>query len=335
MSGPTKMPKTVAVLGWYGHKNFGDDIILEGLRQLFHGWDLRVFSNDNKGVYPLIDFGAVNKCDLFVLGGGELINRTCLLMENPSIFNRDTTSLMYRIYGRTPLGKRSWVHRIKIPKIILGCGVNIENPNELNHWTINDLKQFDYIGLRDNASVNILKAFQNIRPKVHLFNDLAFSAVTFNPPQHIPTGKAAVIPTDRFSFSDKGILSNNIAVKSASWLKESLQGYGKTVFLAFGEQDNSDLETCKELMKTARNSEVISYSQLTLPKVLNLLSSCKKVFPYRLHGLILSFLAGAKYEFYPYHRKLQRVHDTLAGRTPIDIRVEQRKCFDAIMEKLT
>ena len=64
--------------------------------------------------------------------------------------------------------------KIKIPKIILGCGVNAISPNELSPNVIQDLEQFSYIGLRDNTSLNILKAIPRLKGKVDLFHDLAF-----------------------------------------------------------------------------------------------------------------------------------------------------------------
>ena len=79
--------KSVAILNWGGHGNFGDEIMLEGLRQLFQGWQIQVVSDNDKSTYPKIDFDAVNKCDLFVLGGGELINADRLFFALPSYFH--------------------------------------------------------------------------------------------------------------------------------------------------------------------------------------------------------------------------------------------------------
>ena len=86
----------------------GDSVMLEGLRQLFQGWQINVMSDNDKSTYPKIDFEAVNKCDLFVLGGGELINADHLFFALPQHFH---------------LIPDSWVQKIEIPKIILGlCG---------------------------------------------------------------------------------------------------------------------------------------------------------------------------------------------------------------------
>ena len=229
-------------MSWAGHGNFGDELILEGLRTLFKDWQIQPFTNDSAGAYPQIDFDMVNKCDLFVLGGGELINSKFLWMPAPSKFFPPLTRRI-RLYARTPFARRSWIRHIKIPKIILGCGVDVEKPEDISSNVVRDLEQFSYIGLRDNASVNILKSFPQLKDKVGLFYDLVY-AVNFN-------------------------------VRIAEYLA--------------------------------------------------------KVFPCRLHGLILAHISGVPYTFPFYHRKVKRVHDTIKGLTPEKIRQTQKDELAKIM----
>jgi polysaccharide pyruvyl transferase WcaK-like protein len=249
-------------------------------------------------------------------------------MESPNIFNtKNPYSLANKVYGRTPFAKYSWVNKIKIPKAVLGCGVNAESPGELSRWNIKGLEQFDFIGLRDNNSVNILRAYPQLQSKVHLFFDLAYAI-----PQNILSGNkknhAVVIPTDRFSFGDYGVRKNNIAVNSIFWLEKKLQSFDKTTFLAFGEQDNDDYKTCRILANSVKCSEILSYNELTLPKVIEILSESSMVYPYRLHGLILSHIVGSKFEFYPYHWKLQRVYETIKNLSPKEIQLKQKEMFN-------
>ena len=311
----------VAVYCWAGHQNFGDELILEGMKKLFKGWQVVVMSNEEpvKGSYPLIDFGKVNECDLFVLGGGELIQRSWL-------FSKISNCRFY------PFKKQSWIHQIKIPKMILGCGVNAESACELSKYTVGGLEQFGYIGLRDNVAVNILQSFPQLTRKVHLFYDLAFALDTPKFCWRPKNNTAVVVPTDRFNFGDYGVRETEISVKSEKWLNSRLQSYDKTVFLAFGKQDNDDYETCKELSRGVSNVEVLRCEKLSLPKVLDIISKASMVFPYRLHGLILSYIVGAPYEFYPYHWKLKRVHDTISGLNIDFIQKKQKECFEEAKE---
>ncbi len=295
--------------------------MLEGLRQLFQGWQIHVMSDNDKSTYPKINFDTVNNCDLFVLGGGELIN---------------TTHLFFALPQHLHLIPDSWVQKIEIPKIILGCGVNAENVNQLKPHVIKDLEKFSYIGLRDTTSVKILNSIPKLKGKVDLFYDTSFAIDTNGLSWQHTKDMAIVMPTDRYTDrSDRGIREFNVAIKSQVWLKHKLAPYAKTVFLPFGQEDNDDFETCKTLLSCANNGEILPPNQVTLPKVLNLISECACVFPYRLHGLILSFMLGAKYEFYPYHRKLNRMHETLTGCNPEAIRIKQRKRFNEIVEAAT
>ncbi len=60
-----------------------------------------------------------------------------------------------------------------------------------------------------------------------------------------------------------------------------------------------------------------------------------KLFPFKLHGLILAHMAGVPYTFYPYHRKLQRVCDTVAGVSLEEIRRRQKESFDELTETIS
>lgn len=303
------MIRKVAVLGYYGHRNFGDELILAGLRQLFKPCELVVFQTNHH-----LDYESVNACDLFVLGGGELINT-------------------HSLFGRHSRWQRSWVKHIIIPKVILGCGVNCETPTAITPGVKNDLERFSYIGVRDHVSLDILLQIPRLAGKVHLFHDLALSldlaGATWKPEGHV----AVVIPTDRFTRKhDRGIRCLNIVRASRSWLSNNLATYDNTVFLAFGAEDNDDYLSCQQLAHG--NSEILSVEHLTLDKVVTLMAHSAKVFTYRLHGLLLSFLVGVPYDFYPYHWKLQRVHDTIKHRTVEAIQAQQKSRFKEMLENV-
>jgi polysaccharide pyruvyl transferase WcaK-like protein len=235
--------RKLAVLGWYGHGNFGDELILEGLRELFTGWQVIVYANDFSSAYPFLDFDAVNKCDLFVLGGGELISPKNLFLPSAGLFRFKPHSVLWRLYAHTRFAFPPWVYRIKIPKVILGCGVN---GNYVEQKVVRELEQFSYIGVRDNEATKILKPHLTLRSKVHLFYDLAFAL-------------------------------------------------------------NINEETCKFLAK---------------------------VFPFKLHGLILARMAGVDYAGKFYHPKVGRVYDTIKNLTAQQIRTTQKARFTELMANL-
>ena len=314
--------QTVAVLGYYGQGNFGDDLILEGLRTLFKGWEMQVYSTVTGGAYPTLDYNKANKSDLFIVGGGELIHKDCLAQPTPCRFKFKNHSLAYKLYNRTFLAHLPYLKHIKTRKVLLGCGVDAE---ELNWNVKKDLQQFSFIGLRDTTSMQTLKKIPELTDKIHLFHDLAFQ---LTPPK--PTKKsdyAAVIPTHREGLSLES---------SEQWLKENVTGYRKAWLIPFGKNDNDDYTTARVLSPTlflaGVRSEFMLPSQVNFTAVCNLLSGAKEVFTYRLNGLILAYMLGVPCRFYPYHPKLNRVHDTLTGVCPDVIRREQQKTLNIIME---
>lgn len=277
----------------------GDAFVLEGLKTLFSGCEFKVFSNEETKEYPKLNFDEVNKCDLFILGGGELINRDRLFVYSP------------------------WVHNVTIPKIILGCGVNVEKPKQIKREVIRDLEQFSYIGLRDHVACNILSSVPSLKNKVDLFYDTAF-AIDISNYKRAPLDYIAVFPTDRFNRKcDEGIREFKMGEKSGSWLWQQLAPYKNKVFVPLGSEDNNDYFTCEELI-----SFHAPFWKIVVPKktsdVLEVIAGANQVVAYRLHALILAFMFGAPYSFYPYHWKLQRVHDTISNISLCQIRIKQR-----------
>jgi len=204
---------------------------------------MKVFTSDFASVYPFMDFDEVNKCDLFVLGGGELISPNHLFLPSRSLFKFKYRSDLYRLYSHTPFAFPRWVHRIKIPKVILGCGVN---GSHINSQVVEELEQFSYIGLRDNTAVEIVKKHPTLAGKTHLFYDLAF-ALRMSP------------------------------------------------------------ESCRLLAR---------------------------VFPFKLHGLILSHMAGTSFSGKFYHSKVGRVYDTIQGVTVEEIHENQKASVGGIIDAL-
>lgn len=325
--------RKVAILGWYGHQNFGDELMLKGLSRLFRGWEIVSMSNTDTETVAAVNFEEVNKCDLFVLGGGELIETNRLFIHTPSFCGVRIPRLVHRVMNRTNIFNNiSWVHKIRIPKVILGCGVNVAHASELKKEVIAELEQFDYIGLRDQTSVEILKTISTLKNKVHLFYDASFSAVCKkNSSTYHAEKTAVVIPTDRFTYSDRGVQQTHMAFQSKKRLKERLKPYDKAMFLPFGQEDNDDYVTCQLLAECAENSEIISPAKLNFQTVIDYLESSEVVFSYRLHGLILSFILGKRFEYCPYHWKLNRVYETIKDLTPNEIRYKQQKQFELML----
>lgn len=308
------MPKEnrkVTIIGWYGHQNLGDELMLEGLRQLFKDWHITVMSNTPSAdaKYPMFNADIANESDLILLGGGELIQRDRLFLEP------------------------KWTDSIKetVPKFILGCGINAQKYSQLSASMLRELEKFCFIGLRDRYSLNILNnsPAHNYTNRLNLFYDPAFS-IDIGQVKPIDTGKRLVIiaPTDRINNKyDFGVTQTNFANKFAKQFREKLSFFDRVVFVAFGNEDNNDYLTCQKIASVIPNDYEIIKGTDTC-KVLQYFAGADRVYTARLHGLLLAKLFGKSCSIFSYHWKLDRAVDTLLGCNVGAIRVWQRQCLD-------
>jgi exopolysaccharide biosynthesis predicted pyruvyltransferase EpsI len=117
------------------------------------------------------------------------------------------------------------------------------------------------------------------------------------------------------------------------------------VFLPFGKEDNNDGDTCSCLFRcsgvlnnnsyTCKSADIIRDEDISLSLVIKYISEAKLVIPYRLHGLILAFIIGRNYIFYPYHQKLIKVNQTLNGHNPEAIKAWQKALFNKVINEVT
>jgi polysaccharide pyruvyl transferase WcaK-like protein len=288
----------VSILGWYNHHNIGDEAMLEGIEYLcekqYGPCEFQVFSDiDIETVQKFVE--KINQSDLFILGGGELINRSFLFINQPA-----------------------WDKDIKVRKIIVGCGLNNPDYASLQDHVKRSLRRFDYIGVRDKTALALLQQDPVLAPKVYLSfgPSIALASkhgITWKPMQ----GVAAVIPTDRTDDKrqwDEGILITNGIEHTKAHLKQQLLNdhVRLVVLVAFGGDDNDDYANCKQLEAYLKDTFTVRIVKPATPKeALEILSVCSKVYSYRLHGMVLAYSLGIPFDVYGYHRKVKRVYDTL------------------------
>lgn len=304
------------MLGWFGHQNLGDELILEGIKKLFSGWHVNVYSDTDRSSYPTLDLKAVNDSDLFVVGGGELIHRDRLFYYSPFVRHTNIPAFLHRWFSF------GWAWRVKTTKIILGCGLESKD-GFINGAVYSDLYNCQYIGIRDTWSFDRLKEAKV--KGVEFFPDLTY-ALNLKSAVKTKEDLAVVIPTNRSHLDTVN--------QSRKWLTKLLAKYREVAFIPFGRQDNDDYITCLQLSASFKNSYVLEHKDVTLEKVIELFSSCGLVVPYRLHGLILAHVLGKQFKFWPYHTKLTRMFHTVHGKTPEELMETQKLNFDRLMDKL-
>jgi polysaccharide pyruvyl transferase WcaK-like protein len=281
----------VSILGWYGHGNLGDEAMLEGIQYLtekqFGSCDFTVM---NDATFTL---EKANESDLFILGGGELINRDRLF-----------------------LNAVAWDYNIIVPKLVMGCGLNNPDYVSLQDHVKRSLRRFQFIGVRDGESYKLLREDPQLKDNVCLSLDPSLIlplkyGITWNPME----GVAAVVPTDRKTNKyDLGILATGIIDQTKQQLLDQLKrdNVHLAILLAFGGDDNDDYASCEQLAEHFKPHLSVRIVKPTSPKeALEILSACGKVYTYRLHGLVLAYALGIPFCGFGYHRKVKRNRDTL------------------------
>jgi polysaccharide pyruvyl transferase WcaK-like protein len=144
----------IGVIGWYGHRNPGDERILECLRQLFDGEQLAPTSSFEDAIARLDE---LNRCDYVLFGGGGLVlrgtGRYAELFERIEVpFSaiglgveyRDPTNqrLLDVLCERAELiHVRDAASRERLdrhPKVIAGADLTFLFPYEIADWTMED-----------------------------------------------------------------------------------------------------------------------------------------------------------------------------------------------------
>lgn len=274
----------ITVLGWYGHRNLGDEAMLEGIQHLFSEHKFTVL-NDKTSIQSIIE--KANQSDLFIIGGGELICRNRLFLPVPK-----------------------WDQTITVPKIIFGCGVNSE---PLEPHIQQSLDTYRFIGLRDNESCKTIpRAYPCLDPSLILAKKYAFKSAK-------QENMAAIIPTERNCRNyDEGIVSTSILEDSIALLRKDIEReqFKDVVLLAFGTEDNDDLETCNRLQRYLPEYNTVILKPQSPQDALDIVRHCRKTYAFRLHGLLFSWMLRVPFKCFGYHRKIKRAYDTLRSFTP-------------------
>lgn len=294
------MAKKVAVSGYYGFKNFGDELILSILtdRLKTEGADVTVFSVDPEftsktyGVKSVRTFDPLDvvktlaASDVLISGGGSLF--------------QDATSVKSVIYYSFVLGLAQLLGK---KTIIFAQGVGpLYHP--LSRFLVKNLfRHADYVSVRDEKSLNLL---QNWNINAELVPDPAYS---INVPQ---VGNEPKI----------GVQLRQFAGLDETFLQNLAEAVGKFPRI-FSLQKSLDLEVCQSFAQKT-NGEIIE------DNIIEELSRVETLVSMRFHSLIVALRAGVKCAVINYDPKVK----TLAEKYSLPL-IEFSDSADEIREKLS
>lgn len=291
------MAKKVAISGYYGFKNFGDELILSILTEKLKEYDVTVFSVNPEftaqtyGVKtartfnPLDVIKTIATTDVLISGGGSLF--------------QDATSVKSVIYYAFVLGLAQILGK---KTIIFAQGVGpLYHP--ISRFLVKHLfRKCDAVSVRDEKSLNLLHGW-GINAK--LVEDPAYSLTI--PQTEVKSGIG--VQLRQFEGVDDKFLSN---------LAAAIDGKPKV----FSLQKSLDLEVCKEFAQKT-DGEIVEKN------LIEELSRVEILVSMRFHALIVALKAGVKCAVINYDPKVK----TLAEKYSLPL-IEFSDNTDVIAEKI-
>ncbi len=285
--------KNIAVSGYYGFENFGDEAILKVLTGELkkQGYDITVFSkspqntSEKLGVNSVYTFSikevlkTIKKSDLLISGGGSLL--------------QDTTSLKSLLYYLFVIGLALFCGK---EVIIFAQGIGPINSFLGRFLTRMLLKKAKYITVRDEKSLNLLK-------KWGLSPDLVSD------------------PVWNLEIKEK-VNMNRVGIQLRSWkalsqkyitkLAESIaRNFADKELYIYSFQDALDLDLCKNFeaqLKLANpNIKTKLINKLTIDETIQSFSNLDYLIGMRYHACLLALKYGIPVLALSYDEKVEKI----------------------------
>lgn len=289
--------KRALVSGYIGFNNFGDEAIFfalsNHLKQL--GYDVSVLCNNKNEVkkrYSVKTYNykkipqilkAIINCDVLISGGGSLLqNKT----SNFSLFYYLTIIILAKLLFK------------KV--IIFAQGIEPIRGNIQTFITKNILKTADFISVRDNNSLNLLK---NWKLNAQLVSDPVYSIV--QDIEICQNKKGIIIQLRNFKGLNKNFLDDlACAIKSAK-TNETIS--------VFSFQNEIDEKICKDFIEILNNKgiEAKYIPNQTIDKTIEIVNNAKYMISTRLHGVLISHALKTKTFALIYDKKIETITEEL------------------------
>ena len=335
--------KNIAVSGYYGFENFGDEAILKVIVSELKARDygVTVFSKNPENTKNKLE---VNSVYTFSLSGiFKTLKNSDILISGGGSLLQDVTSLKSLFYYLFVIGAALF---LKNEVIIFAQGIGpINNPiGRLLTKTL--LKKCKYITVRDEKSLFRLRGW-NLKPE--LVSDPVWSLPVGN---RMPEGRVGV------QLRSWKNLSRSYLSKLA---KSVVSNFSDKDIYIYSFQDALDLEVCKnfeaelKLLKPDINTQILN--GLSIDETIESFSHLDFLIGMRYHACLLALKYGIPTLALSYDEKVEKIAKrfdlpcsflldeenfedlfvSLKELNPDKIKENARKClfnFDNIVEKI-
>lgn len=310
VAGRRKLLTCIALSGYYGFYNIGDEAILEAiirfLRRRLPEAELVVFSADpahtrrtygvesvSRTHLPSI-FRTLRRADLLISGGGGLL--------------QDVTSLRSVVYY---LGIMEMAMQMGKKVAVFAQGMGPLHHRLALHWVKRVLSRVDFVSVRDPLSGSFLSQL-GIKREIMVTADPVFSLEpasgeeikAFWAKKGLPEEKkylrigVALRPFPRETSSNAQIMET--VARACLYLEK--QHKARLIFLPFHLQ--KDLPLARQIASRLSQQSIIIDKFLTIREIMCLMGGLDLLVGMRLHALIIAAVSGVPFLALPYDPKI-------------------------------
>lgn len=280
----------VAISGYYGFKNFGDEAILSVLTshlKTIANTDITVFSSDCEftektyGVKAVKRFdlkaviNTIMSCDILISGGGSLL--------------QDVTSLKSLIYYSFIIALGLLFNK-KV--IIFAQGIGPLNSNTAKIVVKNLLKYCTYVTVRDENSQKLLK---DLGVKSELVCDPVYS-LNIKPEQ---SGDVVGIQLREFKTMNQELLQKLALLVITKFSNKKIE--------IFSLQKTQDYELSKRFEGLVKSFNPEIKTEIVEEDIINRLSSLEYLIGMRFHAVLVALKCGIKTTAINYDVKVEKI----------------------------
>lgn len=289
------MKKKLLLVGYSGHKNFGDDLLLFQAYEIFKNeFSLSIWTNvvNYESNYldkwfdeafierkSKLDFYTLSKYDLVVYFGG-------------GIFFDYKRKYSFPYYIRKILSTIKNVYLARLYKtkfVAIGIGLGPFLTKRALKVTRNFLRNFDLLAVRDHNSFKLTQGI--IKPeKIFKGYDLSFfhkKYFEFNSNPNEPIENSILICPRKFPHGEKGDIYHDRLIKWAL----NQQKKGKKI-VVFGFQSNHDESILEEYKSANLETKIWLPNEMKIIDVFLLFSKFQIVISARMHGIYVAGMVG-------------------------------------------
>lgn len=280
----------IAISGYYGFKNFGDEAILSVLvnhLKSLQNTDITVFSSDVEYTEKTYVVKAVKRfclknvlktikdCDVLVSGGGSLL--------------QDVTSLKSLIYYAFIIAMGLFFNK-KV--VIFAQGIGPLNSNVAQNIVKNLLKYCSYVTVRDE---NSLKLLEKLGIKSELVCDPIYSLDIKSEPQNGVVG----VQLRDFKTMNQELLQKLALLIVTKFSDKKIE--------IFSLQKTQDLDLCKRFEAIVKSFNPDICTEIVEDDIVNRLSRLEYLIGMRFHAVLVALKCGVRTCAINYDVKVEKI----------------------------